>query len=509
MPKTLQLRRDTTSNLASVTGAEGELFVDLTKDTVVVMDGSTTGGFPLAKYTDVTAANVGLKGYTDSAISSNISTVNSTITSANLAMKGYVDSVAGGGGGGVTENADYSKEITIADTYAYVPTSATYSSDGNFGYASLTVDGTTGGTYFDTSDYSSATYDTVDRSITLTASNQLLTDIPSLVGKYIQFGISASDYMSRVTSILDLTGGTYRIVLAANPGGLPQSNGSIGGVIVTGTRGLVTIYSVIGADLLNVLTKLKSEATISIDTLFSVTTTGRFTNTSGTTYEVAVDELFKPTIYSVLPLTIVGNIDAEATWTFALDHTFISDSVLAGNVLISDDIITPLAYNSYGLLDTTAAGTLTVNGNLDVLGTVTNQNKWIELKAHSEDSKAGAIAAGKVLEVGKKYIVNIGTDYGMGTYTVVLPTVADFTGGEEVTVMSNQTSVNIKVFAYEDYPNIDIFYPTVYNTWSVGSSSSGSDVWGLFTPSANGVNMKFVYAPWPNGTLPYRWVMTN
>jgi hypothetical protein len=48
MAKTLQFRRATTGNLASVTGAVGEIFIDTTKDTVVVMDGSTAGGFPLA-----------------------------------------------------------------------------------------------------------------------------------------------------------------------------------------------------------------------------------------------------------------------------------------------------------------------------------------------------------------------------------------------------------------------------------------------------------------------------
>jgi hypothetical protein len=48
MAKTLQFRRGTTSELSSVTGAVGELFVDTTKDTVVVMDGSTAGGKPLA-----------------------------------------------------------------------------------------------------------------------------------------------------------------------------------------------------------------------------------------------------------------------------------------------------------------------------------------------------------------------------------------------------------------------------------------------------------------------------
>lgn len=49
MAKTLQFRRGTTAELASVTGAVGELFVDTTKDTVVVMDGSTAGGYPLQK----------------------------------------------------------------------------------------------------------------------------------------------------------------------------------------------------------------------------------------------------------------------------------------------------------------------------------------------------------------------------------------------------------------------------------------------------------------------------
>jgi uncharacterized delta-60 repeat protein len=60
MAKTLQFRRDTTANLASVTGAEGEIFIDLTKDTVVVMDGSTSGGFPLAteSYVETAISNL-------------------------------------------------------------------------------------------------------------------------------------------------------------------------------------------------------------------------------------------------------------------------------------------------------------------------------------------------------------------------------------------------------------------------------------------------------------------
>lgn len=49
MPKQVQLRRGTTAEHATFTGVVGEVTVDTTKDTLVVHDGSTVGGFPLAK----------------------------------------------------------------------------------------------------------------------------------------------------------------------------------------------------------------------------------------------------------------------------------------------------------------------------------------------------------------------------------------------------------------------------------------------------------------------------
>ena len=49
MAKLLRLRRGTTTQHASFTGAEGEVTIDTTKDTAVVHDGSTAGGTPLAK----------------------------------------------------------------------------------------------------------------------------------------------------------------------------------------------------------------------------------------------------------------------------------------------------------------------------------------------------------------------------------------------------------------------------------------------------------------------------
>ncbi|MDP7368726.1 MAG: hypothetical protein QGH83_15890, partial [Candidatus Pacebacteria bacterium] len=49
MAKRVQRRRGTTTEHAAFTGHPGETTVDTTKDTVVVHDGATTAGFPLAR----------------------------------------------------------------------------------------------------------------------------------------------------------------------------------------------------------------------------------------------------------------------------------------------------------------------------------------------------------------------------------------------------------------------------------------------------------------------------
>ncbi len=51
MADQLQLRRGTTAQVLAFTGAQGELIIDTDKDTIVVQDGVTAGGFPLATET--------------------------------------------------------------------------------------------------------------------------------------------------------------------------------------------------------------------------------------------------------------------------------------------------------------------------------------------------------------------------------------------------------------------------------------------------------------------------
>lgn len=54
----IQLRRGTTAQHSTFTGLVGEITVDTDKDTIVVHDGTTAGGIPLAKASD--AASGGL-----------------------------------------------------------------------------------------------------------------------------------------------------------------------------------------------------------------------------------------------------------------------------------------------------------------------------------------------------------------------------------------------------------------------------------------------------------------
>lgn len=54
MPTQIQWRRGTTAQTSSFTGASAEITVDITKNTVVVHDGVTPGGYPLALESAIT-----------------------------------------------------------------------------------------------------------------------------------------------------------------------------------------------------------------------------------------------------------------------------------------------------------------------------------------------------------------------------------------------------------------------------------------------------------------------
>ena len=83
MAKRLQLRGGTTAEHSTFTGALREVTVDTDKDTLVVHDGSTAGGFPLAKYSDVTAISTDLVNDTTPQLGGNLASNGNNINFAD------------------------------------------------------------------------------------------------------------------------------------------------------------------------------------------------------------------------------------------------------------------------------------------------------------------------------------------------------------------------------------------------------------------------------------------
>jgi hypothetical protein len=106
---------------------------------------------------------------------------------------------------------------------------------------------------------------------------------------------------------------------------------------------------------------------------------------------------------ATISTSATGNI--TGTFTFENDGTFITDTLLAGNVYVDDNIITVLpSSSSYGDLDRP----LVVNGNVSVTGNISSGNL----------SVTNSIASGNVSVTGNISVGNILTDnyfYANGT----------------------------------------------------------------------------------------------
>ena len=125
MAKLLKLRRGTTSQHSSFTGAEGEVTVDTTKDTLVVHDGSTAGGVPIAKESAVNLkANLASPTFTGTVTTANVATdgqyiqqeetltVSSNATTVNCSTGNYFTVQA-------TGNITFTFGTPPADTKSY------------------------------------------------------------------------------------------------------------------------------------------------------------------------------------------------------------------------------------------------------------------------------------------------------------------------------------------------------------------------------------------------------
>lgn len=118
MTTQIKRRRGTTTEHSTFTGAEGELTIDTTKDTVVVHDGSTAGGHPLAKESSLTGK-----------VDTSGDTMTGDLTVPNLIVSGNVDgrdvSADGTKLDGIEAGADVTDTANVGAAGAVMTTAAT------------------------------------------------------------------------------------------------------------------------------------------------------------------------------------------------------------------------------------------------------------------------------------------------------------------------------------------------------------------------------------------------
>jgi hypothetical protein len=93
MATQVQLRRGNTTQTNAFTGAVAEITVDTDKNTIIVHDGSTAGGIPLAKESTLNdafvRANNSLNANTGGEVTANV-TISANLTASNVATQTYI-----------------------------------------------------------------------------------------------------------------------------------------------------------------------------------------------------------------------------------------------------------------------------------------------------------------------------------------------------------------------------------------------------------------------------------
>ena len=129
MAKLLKLRRGTTSQHSSFTGAEGEVTVDTDKETLVVHDGSTAGGHPVAAEDLANVSSSDIVGrlvqqsiptshIANGALPSGVTVATANITDLTVATGDLADSAVTSAkiADGTIVNADINASAAIAGT---------------------------------------------------------------------------------------------------------------------------------------------------------------------------------------------------------------------------------------------------------------------------------------------------------------------------------------------------------------------------------------------------------
>jgi len=121
MATQIQWRRGNTAQTASFTGAVGEATVDTSKNTLVIHDGTTAGGFPLARESALSA--------NASQIQASFNQANSATNTATAAFVRANNSISANAGGTITGDLIVTGNLTISGTTTYANTQQLLVSD--------------------------------------------------------------------------------------------------------------------------------------------------------------------------------------------------------------------------------------------------------------------------------------------------------------------------------------------------------------------------------------------
>lgn len=95
MSGVLKIRGGTTAEHATFTGEAREITVDTTKNTVVVHDGATAGGFPLAKREELTATNTSFDNTASGLAATNVQELGDELAAEKLGIQENVSTLTG------------------------------------------------------------------------------------------------------------------------------------------------------------------------------------------------------------------------------------------------------------------------------------------------------------------------------------------------------------------------------------------------------------------------------
>ncbi len=135
MATQIQWRRGNTAQTASFTGAVGEATVDTSKNTLVIHDGITAGGFPLARESALSANASQIQASFNQANASfnqanaSFLTANSATNTATAAFVRANNSISANAGGTITGDLAVTGNLTISGTTTYANTQQLLVSD--------------------------------------------------------------------------------------------------------------------------------------------------------------------------------------------------------------------------------------------------------------------------------------------------------------------------------------------------------------------------------------------